>query len=175
MIRAPRSRKCPLELTARQSAEDHGPSKQRKSTGLWDRNSHFDPRRGEPRPIPARSRSFTEDNEGNEEAQDGMAFGPSDLSANGAAPSQPGANAPGQSRKSTMRAVGPNYHPRQKNRAFSPLVCRWTLLLGRCPRLGWPGPSALSNSHFDLRSRDSGREPSPSRSSDTDDTTEVRL
>ncbi len=28
------------------------------------------------------------------------------------------------------------------------------LLLGRCPRLGWNGPSALSNSRFDLRSRE---------------------
>ena len=51
---------------------------------------HFDLRRREPQPIPARSRSFTEDNEGNEERQDGMAFGPSDFSANGAPPFQPG-------------------------------------------------------------------------------------
>ena len=60
----------------------------------------------------------------------GMAFGPSDLSANGAAPSQPGANAPGQRRKNTKRAVGPTYHPRRKNRAFSPLACRRTCSLG---------------------------------------------
>ena len=42
------------------------------------------------------------------------------------APSQPVGNAPGQRRKNILRAEGPPYHPR-----------RWTLVLGRCPRLGW--------------------------------------
>ena len=48
------------------------------------------------------------------------------------------------------------------DRAFSPLACRWTLLLGRCPRLGWNGPLALSNSSFDRRSREMAFVPSDS-------------
>ena len=42
-----------------------------------------------------------------------MAFGPSGLSAHGAAPSQPVGNAPGQRRNNTLRAEGPPYHPRR--------------------------------------------------------------
>ena len=87
----------------------------------------------------------------------GIAFGPSDLSANGAAPSQPGANAPGQRRKNTKRAVGPTYHPRRKNRAFSPLACRRTCSLGVAQ--GWDG-TGLWPSGILISRVASGRDPS---------------
>ena len=67
----------------------------------------------------------------------GMAFGPLDSSANGAAPFQPVGNAPGQRRKNTMRAEGPPLSPAPMDRAFSPLVCRWTCTLGVAQ--GWDG------------------------------------
>ncbi len=66
-----------------------------------------------------------------------VAFGSSDLSANGAPHLSLGPTPQDNAAKNTRRAEGPTYHPRRKNRAFSPLACRWTCSLGVAQ--GWDG------------------------------------